>query len=558
MSRRLFLGIVVIAAALCALAAVGIAVASTGIVGGSWFDSAVQIAPGVEYSAALSDTHTGDYFYVDVNAGQMVTVVFTATSLATWEGADFALYDQGFASALDSHYNLGRGQHGTFAYMGNTTTPKGYYFVAENTSATLSNPYLFKLTISNQSDANQLGDAADLVDDARVVNAPLGQASTFTGTLGYADVEDWYKFSVAPGSIVTVTVSHLNPVGGRIDVAFQDQGQNGLGTDYLQNSHPGPAVFVYMSNNTAPSAYYVHLSAGGGNPILRYQIRIEIGRQADLGVTGDAGDTFATGQAITPTMGITTTYPQGLLGYQDQDDYYRIKAVSGEIITVTFTHLDPTVARIDVQLMDQASIVLGQDYIQDNHSDPVTLQWMANNSTPSTYYLHVSTGGGTHDYVRYEIQVALGQQSDAGVAGDAGDGFGPARLIALTPPKPTLVASRNLLGGSDTDDYYLVKLPDPGFGQPPIPYRFYLVPVEWPEGAGYLGIEFYDAQRNALSDLGGSITAPSVKPFTANITDCGADGCYVHITSGYSGYYQLQYELRVVPPRCVFLGLVLR
>ncbi len=113
MVRRQFLGIAVIAAALCALAAVGIAVASTAIVGGSWFDSAVQIAPGVEYSAALSDTHTGDYFYVDVNPGQMVTVVFTATSSATWEGADFALYDQDYASALLSRYNLGRGQHDT-------------------------------------------------------------------------------------------------------------------------------------------------------------------------------------------------------------------------------------------------------------------------------------------------------------------------------------------------------------------------------------------------------------------------------------------------------------
>ncbi len=72
------------------------------------------------------------------------------------------------------------------------------------------------------------------------------------------------------------------------------------------------------------------------------------------------------------------------------------------------------------------------------------------------------------------------------------------------------------------------------------------MPVEWPEGSGYLEIDFYDAQRNPLSGLGGSITAPSVKPFTANITDCGADGCYVHISSGYSGYYQLQYELRVL------------
>ncbi len=44
---------------------------------------------------------------------------------------------------------------------------------------------------------------------------------------------------------------------------------------------------------------------------------------------------------------------------------------------------------------------------------------MANNSTPSIYYLHVAGAGGIDHYVRYEIQVALSQQSDAGVAGDA-------------------------------------------------------------------------------------------------------------------------------------------
>ncbi len=156
--------------------------------------------------------------------------------------------------------------------MGNTTTPTRYYFVAENTcypEQSLS----FQADRRNQSDANQPGDAADLVDDARVANAPLGQASVFTGTLGYADVEDWYKLNVAAGSIVTVTVSHLNPVDGRIDVAFQDQDKTGLDSDTCSRPRR-PGVFVYMGNNTVPSAYYLHMVTGGGNPLLRYRFRV--------------------------------------------------------------------------------------------------------------------------------------------------------------------------------------------------------------------------------------------------------------------------------------------
>ena len=58
--------------------------------------------------------------------------------------------------------------------------------------------------------------------------------------------------------------------------------------------------------------------------------------------------------------------------------------------------------------------------------------------------------------------------------------------------------------------------------------------------------------------MGGTLTAPSKSILSRVITNCGSGGCYVPITSDYSGYYQLQYALRVNPIRFVYLPVILR
>jgi hypothetical protein len=237
------------------------------------------------------------------------------------------------------------------------------------------------------------------------------------------------------------------------------------------------------------------------------------------------------------------------------DDYFRINAASGQLITVTVTALDYGGSGVlYFELTDQASSVLDSVTIYSPDVTTKIFKWMSNNSAPSAYYLHFQGGGS--GFERYRFQIELGQQTDAALLGDAGDNFDTARVVSLTDLTPSMTAPRNMLGGADEEDYFLIKLPLVNIGDPVTPYGFTLEPIVWPQNTGQLTIEFYDALRNPIASWGGTLTAPSKSALSRVITNCGSDGCYVHITSGYSGYYQLQYGLRITPIRFVYLPLI--
>ncbi len=532
--------------------------AATPIVGGSSFGTAVAITPGVDYSAAISDTgHTQDYFYFNVSPGQIVTVFFTTTT--TWSQAAFYLYDQAHINPLNNLTLYSTEQTGQFEYMGNRTTPTRYYFVVDTPGAG-TNEYLFRLEVANQSDANGASDAGDTAGTATVITPTLGVSTTYAGNLlGYADTDDYFRFTAASGQIVTITVTVLDYDGlGMLNVELTDQAFASLDNATLYSPDVAPRVFRYISNNSAPSAYYLRFYSGGGSGHECYQFQIELGQQTDSGQTGDAGDTVPTARLITPTLGVSTTYASNLLGYADAHDYFRLNAASGQLITVTVTVLDyGGLGMLNFELTDQASSVL--DSVTINAPDVTTkiFKWMSNNSAPSAYYLRFYSGAG-NGLERYRFQIELGQQTDAATPGDAGDDFDTARVVTLTDLAPSLTATRNLLGGADEADYFLIKLPPVVFDEPLTPYGFMLEPIVWPQNTGHLTIEFFDALRNPIAGLGGTLTAPSKSVLSRIITNCGSDGCYVHVTSGYTGYYQLQYALRVNPIRFVYLPVIIR
>ena len=162
------------------------------------------------------------------------------------------------------------------------------------------------------------------------------------------------------------------------------------------------------------------------------------------------------------------------------------------------------------------------------------------------------------DLVHYSLQIQLDQQVDAGQPGDAGDDFDTARSVTLSSQSPSLNATHNLLGGSDSVDYYFIKLPATGPFEAPIRYGFWIAPVSWPADSGYLSAAIYDAQRNQIPGLGGTINAPSKNSLGKEITTCGSTGCYVKVTTGFSGYYQLQYSIRFAPIRFTYLPMIRR
>lgn len=398
---------------------------TTPIVGGNGFATASATAPNVEYSAAVSGTHTSDYFYFDVSPGQIATVAFSSTT--TWGGGvSFRLWDQAHVNAFKSLFVGGASQANQFVYVGNSTTPTRYYFQALVNGAAL-NAYHFQVSLADQIDGNTTGDAGDAAPTARVITPTFDGATVYSGTLGNADLHDWYRINAVSGQIISVTVTVLEYGGATVL------------SSYLEDQAP---VVLSSVNTIAPD-------------------------------------------------------------------------------TTAKTH-----------------------------------QWMSNNSAPSAYMLRLSSSVNNGQPMRYRFEVTLNQQNDANSAGDAGDDFNSARTLTLTTASPTLDAPSNLLGAADDDDYLLIKLPEIGLGETLPRYRIFVTPMAWPGPAGYLRLHFYDAQRNPLNTMDNTINAPSVSPYSTEITVCGATGCYLRLSSGFPGYSPITYAIRIAPIALVYLPVM--
>ena len=287
--------------------------------------------------------------------------------------------------------------------------------------------------------------------------------------LGYSDGDDWYRVNVVSGQIITATITFdaYDGTGAAPSLRYEvlDQtGTNALGTSGWLSPSGVPGVFRWISNNTQPSVYYFHLFHNMSKPdLVHYSLRVQLDQQVDAGQAGDAGDTSGTARVITP--GASTMYANNLLGFTDSDDWYRVNAVSGQIITATLTYdaydgpagNAPTL-RYDV--FDQTGThSLAYFTLGGPSAVPAVYRWISSNTEPTAYYFHLSHNMSKPDLVHYSLQIQLDQQVDAGQLGDAGDDFNTARSVTLSSQSPSLNATHNLLGGSDSVDYYFIKLP---------------------------------------------------------------------------------------------------
>lgn len=241
-------------------------------------------------------------------------------------------------------------------------------------------------------------------------------------------------------------------------------------------------------------------------------------------------------------------------------DWFYVDVTPGQIIDLPFSTTNEwsssffflyDQAHTDPALVSQYATAGGQSYV---------FNWMGSNkggsSTPTRYYFLNKWLSGTNVY---RFSFTLADQQDAGTTGDAGGNFASATVLSMETT-PSVIAPNNLLGASDSDDYYLIQLPTPDVGESPVEYLFLFRDLTWPESySGYIVIQLYDSLRVPDTTRSKLINSPAVTPFTWDITDCGPDGCYISVTSHLpQKWYQLGYGFRVAPKQKLFLPLVVR
>jgi hypothetical protein len=156
-----------------------------------------------------------------------------------------------------------------------------------------------------------------------------------TASLGGGDSQDWYRFSVAEGQTISVSLSS----GFSFELFDSD-------AEAISNG----------ATAEASGYYYLNVNEGSGD----YTITVNLGGQNDGNKGSDAGNSINNAMSITPG-----TYP-GYLSYSDQEDWYSFNANSGQGIFVDLEVFDKS--DYDVYLYNPSGqMVHSARYYGDDH-----------------------------------------------------------------------------------------------------------------------------------------------------------------------------------------------
>ncbi len=247
---------------------------------------------------------------------------------------------------------------------------------------------------------------------------------------------NWYRFEVAPGQIVGLTLTPGEDVSECLGFLLLDSAQLQIGGEGgLCPGKTGSSTTIM--NNGSGGRHYVSLLGQGS-----YSFELSLQNQNDGNSGGDAGDGF--NQATPAQLGTVVT---GQIGDYDEEDWYRLEVPPGYVLPLALTAgedvIDDALA-IRLWDADQQEVEF-KDVIYAGQAESFTK--VMNNSTGGTYYVTIYGQGS------YTLDIGGQSQNDGNSGGDAGDEFQQATPVQLG----SVVSGQ--IGDYDQEDWYVVEVP---------------------------------------------------------------------------------------------------
>ncbi len=226
-----------------------------------------------------------------------------------------------------------------------------------------------------QNDGGSGGDAGDTFESATLLRIP-GRFHGFIDRHA-GDRHDYYRFALAAGDAVVVTVATGNAVTEPITLLDPNGVVLDAGQSFFGLGAPEPSgVRLEVRHAIVAGEYRVHLSSEyAGDARFAYSLCFRpcaaAGRQDDAASGGDAGDALATATRVAPG-----THWGSLVGDgADDDDYYRFRVEAGRSINIDVIArlwtgslvADDNVHRLSFQLLDPNGLLL--DTPNSNQAD---------------------------------------------------------------------------------------------------------------------------------------------------------------------------------------------
>ena len=261
---------------------------------------------------------------------------------------------------------------------------------------------------------------------------PIGVVS---GALSENDRQDFFRFELDAGQVLNLDFTPADE-SENLQVALR----NFAGSELWSSGQTAPGTVKstrLMMNNISGGIYYAVVHAGIGS----YRLDLFVETQNDGGSATDAGDSITNALPIKPEHSYS-----GELGGLDESDWYRFDIPAGFILNLAFAP-DKSADRMKFSLRNfERSEIWYSGEVPP--ADKSAKRVMMNNSSGGTYYLEAAFGSG-----RYEFDIFLEKQNDAGSETDAGDKISEA--LKIEPGR----SYSGELGGFDDSDWYRFSVP---------------------------------------------------------------------------------------------------
>ncbi len=256
---------------------------------------------------------------------------------------------------------------------------------------------------------------------------PIG---VVTGALSENDRQDFFRFELDAGHVLNLDFAPADE-SENLKVALR----NFEGSELWNSGQTVPGTVKstrMMMNNVSGGIYYAVVYSGTGS--YRLDLFVEI--QNDGGSGTDAGDNITNALPIKPERSYS-----GELGGLDESDWYRFDIPAGHILNLAFTPNENAESmKFSLRNFERSEIWYSGEVPPAAKSSK---RVMMNNSSGGTYYLEAAFGSG-----RYEFEISLEKQNDAGSGTDAGDKISDA--LKIEPGR----SYSGELGGFDDNDWY--------------------------------------------------------------------------------------------------------
>ncbi len=256
---------------------------------------------------------------------------------------------------------------------------------------------------------------------------PIG---VVTGALSENDRQDFFRFELDAGHVLNLDFAPADE-SENLKVALR----NFEGSELWNSGQTVPGTVKstrMMMNNVSGGIYYAVVYSGTGS--YRLDLFVEI--QNDGGSGTDAGDNITNALPIKPERSYS-----GELGGLDESDWYRFDIPAGHILNLAFTPNENAESmKFSLRNFERSEIWYSGEVPPAAKSSK---RVMMNNSSGGTYYLEAAFGSG-----RYEFEISLEKQNDAGSETDAGDKISDA--LKIEPGR----SYSGELGGFDDNDWY--------------------------------------------------------------------------------------------------------